>query len=55
MQEIAKKRGGLDNLLNLNIDTGDVKAILAESGFSGYRLDGALEWILKTMDMVRGI
>lgn len=53
VQEIANERGGLDDLLNLSAGADDVSAILTESGFKGYRFDGALKWILKTMDMLR--
>jgi hypothetical protein len=53
VREIAAERGGLDGLLDLGITEGDVRAILIESGFNGYRYDGALEWILKTTDMLR--
>jgi len=55
VQEIAKERNGLNNLLNFNISKDDVKTVLVEAGFVGYRLDGALEWILKTIDMVRRV
>ena len=55
VQEIAKERGRLDNLIHLNIGKDDIMAILLESGFTGYRLNGALEWILKTIDMIRAI
>jgi len=52
VQEIAKERGSLEGLINLNINTDDIKAILRESGFTGYRFDGALEWILKSIEMI---
>jgi hypothetical protein len=55
VQEIAAERGGLNRLINLDISENDVRAILSEAGFSGYRLDGSLEWILKTLDMVRSL
>jgi len=55
VREIATDRGGLDGLINLDISEGDAKAILHDAGFCGYRLDGALEWILKTLDMVRSL
>jgi len=53
VQEIALERGGLRGLINCNISDYDVKAILNEAGFKGYRLDGALEWILKSLDIIR--
>ena len=55
VQEIAGEPGRLGGLINLEITEGDVRDILTEAGFSGYRFDGALEWILRTLDMVRGI
>jgi len=55
VKEIAEERGGLAGLLDLSIDEGDIRAILTESGFSGYRFSGALEWILKTIEMIRAL
>ena len=55
IQEIAKKRGRLDDLVNLSIGEDDIKAILKEAGFSGYRFYGAVEWILKTINMIRNV
>lgn len=55
VQEIAEEPGRLGGLINLEITEGDVRDILTEAGFSGYRFDGALKWILRTMDMVRGV
>jgi hypothetical protein len=53
VQEIANERGGLAGLVDLSIDESDVRAILAESGFEGYRFTGALEWIMKAVEMIR--
>ena len=53
VKEITAERGGLDGLINMNIRWSDIKSILVEAGFTGYRLDGALEWIIKTLDMVK--
>ncbi|MCL2810133.1 MAG: hypothetical protein FWD24_08760, partial [Treponema sp.] len=53
VQEIKKERGKIDDLVNLNINADEIRNILQESGFSGYRLNGALEWILKSIDMLR--
>jgi len=55
VQEIAAERNGLDGLIDLSIAEADVRAILTESRFTGYRLDGALEWIMKTIDMIRAL
>ena len=52
VQEIKKERGGLDGLINCRVFDSDIRAILKEAGFNGYRLHGAKEWILKTLEMV---
>ena len=54
-REIADGHGSLEGLINLHVTEGEVRAILDEAGFSGYRLDGALEWILKAVDMIRAL
>ena len=51
-QEIARERGGLRGLLNLDISEKEVAAILREAGFVGYRLDGATAWIMKAIEML---
>ncbi len=51
--EIAKERGGLNGLVNLEITKDDIYDILVASGFKGYRLDGALQWILKTIQIIQ--
>jgi hypothetical protein len=52
VQEIAAERSGLGGLLNLNVSESDVKAILKEAGFTGYRFNGAAQWIMKAIDML---
>ena len=39
----------------LELSGADAKNILTLAGFSGYRLDGAAEWILRTMGMIRAL
>jgi len=51
--EIARERGGLAGLVNLDIAKDVIVDILKEAGFKGYRFDGALEWILQTLQMIR--
>ena len=53
VQEIARERGGVNGLINLNIAENDVRAILFEAGFAGYRFDGAVKWIMKTLEMIK--
>ena len=55
VREISMERGGLSGLINLNVADDDIKAILTEAGFTGYRFDGTKEWILKALDMVGGL
>ena len=52
VREIAKERGSLSGLINLSVSEAYVYTILQETGFKGYRLDGASQWIAKTMSMV---
>lgn len=51
--EIAKERKGLNGLVNLDITKNDIFDILKESGFKGYRFDGALKWIMKTIQIIK--
>ncbi|MCL2805526.1 MAG: hypothetical protein FWD26_06275 [Treponema sp.] len=53
VQEITKERGGLKDLINLNITEIEVKDILVKANFKGYRLDGALSWIMKTIILLK--
>ena len=53
IQEISKERGGLKDILTLDITKSEITDILTQAGFKGYRLDGALEWIWKTLEIVR--
>ena len=55
IQEIAQENSGFDKLINLDITEDQIKFILTEAGFTGYRFYGAAEWICKTIDMVRGL
>jgi len=52
VQEIAAERGSLNGLLDLSLSETEVAAILKESGFTGYRLDGALAWVMKAITML---
>ena len=40
-------------LVNLDITKDDISDILEASRFKGYRFDGALKWILKTIQIIR--
>ena len=52
-RDIARGRGSLDGLINFDISEEDIKHILKEAGFRDYRFNGAKEWILKTLDMLK--
>ena len=43
----------LDNLINLDISKDEIADILKKSGFVGYRFYGALEWIEKTINIIK--
>ena len=53
VQEIIKERGKINDLVNLKISHDEIKDILNESGFYGYRFEGALEWIIKAIELIR--
>lgn len=55
VQDIAARGVDLGNLVNLNINERTVEALLREAGFKTYRLPGAREWILRTLEMVRNL
>ena len=52
-QEIAKERVGLKGLINFNFTKSEIVDILNGADFTGYRFDRALEWIIKTLKMLR--
>ena len=53
LQEIAEEGASIKELVNLDISEKDVIEILNNARFKGYRFEGALEWIMKTLDMVQ--
>jgi len=55
VKEIAEERGSLKGLMNLDVGKDVVLEILKAAEFTGYRLDGALEWIMKTLEIVRSL
>ena len=52
VREIANERGGLQGLLNFDVTETDVAGILEAAGFAGYRFNGALAWIMKTIELI---
>jgi hypothetical protein len=55
IQEIVSERNDLKGLVNLDISEDEVSALLKESGFTGYRLDGATQWIIKAIGMIKAL
>ena len=55
IKEITAEQMDIKSLINLEISKDDVADILQFSGFTGYRFDGALEWIIKTIEMIRNL
>ncbi len=55
VREIAKERGSLKGLVNLDISKREITDILNESCFEGYRLRNSVEWIMKTLEIIRGL
>jgi len=53
VREIANERGGLNGLMNLDITENEIKEILTQAGFDGYRLSGATHWIVRTIQIIR--
>ena len=53
VREIAGERGGLQGLINLDVNQDEIESILNEAGFKGYRTNGAAEWIARTMNLVK--
>jgi hypothetical protein len=53
LQEIRGEGVRFRDLVNLDFTNGEIEAILTEAGFSGYRLEGAIEWICKAAEMLR--
>jgi len=43
------------SLIDLTITRDEIADILQTAGFIGYRFDGALEWIVKTIEMIRAL
>ncbi|MDR1028307.1 MAG: hypothetical protein LBL63_02685 [Clostridiales Family XIII bacterium] len=52
-RDIVRECGEASGLLNLDIDESEVAAILREAKFTGYRFDGALAWIMKTITILK--
>ena len=55
VQEIANSGTNVNTLIDLTITEDEIAAILKVAGFTGYRLDGALTWIVRTIKMIQAL
>jgi len=53
VREIVAEHQDIGKLINLKISQDDVAEILRDSGFKGYRFDGALAWIMQACQLLR--
>ena len=53
VKEIADEGVNIQNIVNLDFREDEITDILNIAGFEGYRLEGALAWIMKTAQMVQ--
>jgi len=55
VQEITNGGTDVKSLIDLTITEDEISAILKVAGFTGYRLDGALTWIVRTLKMIQAL
>ena len=55
VQEMVRDGIDVGTLIDLSITRGDVANILTQAEFKGYRFDGALEWIVEAVEMIRAL
>ena len=55
VRDIAARGVERGSLAHHEVPERTVKALLEEAGFSGYRLAGAREWIMRALAMVRAL
>ena len=55
VQELNNMGVPLKELIDLSITKAEISDILMKSGFKGYRYEGALAWICKTLEMINAI
>ena len=53
IQDVAKEGVDFARWVDLSISKEEIADILREAGFKGYRFDGALEWICKSIEMIK--
>lgn len=52
-QDIARRGVKFGDLLNLDLGKDDIRDILAQARFTGYRLDAGTEWVANAMELLR--
>lgn len=55
VRDIAAKGIPIPDLVNLDIPEDRVVALLEAAGFKGYRLEGAMRWIVRCLEMLRAL
>jgi hypothetical protein len=55
VKQIRVERGSLDDLIKTDISKAEIMDVLIDAGLTGYRLDGAFEWIVKTLEIVSSL
>ena len=55
LQEIAAEGENIKELVNLDVSEKEIIEVLKNARFEGYRFEGALEWITKTLEMIRSL
>ena len=55
VKEIASVGTDIKRLVNLDVSETEIAEILKASGFTGYRFDGALAWIVNALELLRGL
>ena len=53
VRQISASGVDFGRLLNLNVPHDDIRSVLVSAGLVSYRLDGALEWICKCMEILK--
>lgn len=52
---LAKEGVDLTSRIDLSVSPAETEAILAEAGFTGYRLEGAVQWIAGAIALIRSL
>lgn len=53
IKEIITDGVDIAGLIDLNISSSEVADILTSAGFTGYRLNGSIEWIMNSIDIIK--